>query len=41
MLNQFLHCDEVMNFSVYVKLSGGEDAVHCGDKERRNDDHAF
>lgn len=27
--------------SAYMKLSGSEDAVHCGDKERRNDDHAF
>lgn len=24
-----------------MKLSGSEDVVHCGDKERRNDDHAF
>lgn len=38
MLNQFAHCDEVMNFSVYVKLSG---AYTCGDEEGRNDDHAF
>lgn len=27
--------------SVYMKLSDSENAVHCGDKERRNDDHAF
>lgn len=24
-----------------MKLSGSEDAVQCGDKEGRNDDHAF
>lgn len=41
MLNQFAHCDEVVNFSVYMKLSGGEDAYTCGDEEGRNDDHAF
>lgn len=38
MLNQFAHCDEVMNFSVYMKLSG---AHTCGDEEGRNDDRAF
>lgn len=27
--------------SAYMKLSGSEDAVQCGDKEGRNDDHAF
>lgn len=37
--NQSAHCDEVMNFAIYVKLSGSEDA--CGDEEQRNDVHAF
>lgn len=26
---------------MYMKLLGSEDAVHYGDKERRNDDHAL
>lgn len=40
MLNQFAHCDEVMNFSLCLKLSGGEDAYTRGDEEGRNDDGA-
>lgn len=41
MFNQFLHYDEVMNFSAHMESSGSEDTLDCGNKEGRNDDHAF